>query len=543
MTSSESAGSARSRARGLALAAAPVAALALLALPATAQQVDRLVLVMDPLTAETNLFWGTAGDLGLDPSMHRLVGNDRHTGEFTNTALAESWEHNDDFTEWTFRLKPEAEWHFGWGPVTAHDVVHSHDLHTGEDSVLTGKELLRAQEVEALDDHTVVFRFDQPRIDYLFVHAGRGSMYVYSKAQYDAEGIEGYLRLPAGTGPYQYKERIPGTSVIYERVEDHWSGIRPDFPEFEMRFVAEHSTKLALLLAGEAHIADLPREIQGQAIQAGKEIVTSQNIAMQVKLAFNGLYMQSGDPAFNPDLPWVDIRVREAMNRALDRDTIIDVAYDGRAQRLVRYNMHDIHEGYLPELEERYEAWYGYDPERAKELLAEAGYPDAFPDPVIPIVSIHWPGNPEWPTLAELAQVYFEEIGLQTELREMDAASLGALGRGRQLYMINPIRNAPIRPTELGLRNSYTNEGSVFHGFEDDRINELIAELRATIDPEERRRIAQEAFVYAFEQYADMPIAGIFSEVVVDPSIVAGWTFPGVTSVGTSHWHLIEAAR
>ena len=131
---------------------------------------------------------------------------------------------------------PKAEWHFGWGPVTAHDVVLSHELHTGEDSTLTGAAQLKADEVVAIDDHTVEFRFEQPRIDYAFLHAGRGSMYVYSKAQYDAEGLEGYDRRPAGTGPYQYKERIPGVSVIFERVEgDHWSGIRPDFQEFEMR--------------------------------------------------------------------------------------------------------------------------------------------------------------------------------------------------------------------------------------------------------------------------------------------------------------------
>jgi len=310
-----------------------------------------------------------------------------------------------------------------------------------------------------------------------------------------------------------------------------------------MRFVAEPSTKLAMLLAGEAHIVDLPRELHAQAVEAGKEIITSQNVAMQVQLAFNGLYMMSGDPAFDPDLPWVDIRVREAMNRAIDREAMNEVLYGGRAQRLVRYNMHDIHEGYLPELAERFDDWYGYDPERAKELLVEAGYPDAFPDPVIPIVLTQWPGNPEWSTLAELTQVFFEEVGLQTELHEMDPTAIGALGRSRQLYMINPIRNAPIRPTELGLRNSFTPEGSVYHGYEDDRINELVDELRATVDPDERERIAQEAFLYAFEQYTDIPIAGIFAEVAVDPDVVAGWTFPGVTSVGTSHWHLIEAAQ
>jgi peptide/nickel transport system substrate-binding protein len=186
-------------------------AVAVLATPAAAQTADRLVFVMDPPTAETNRFWGTAGDLGLDPSMQRLVGNDPITGEYTNSALAESWEASDDFRVWTFRLKPEAEWHFGWGPVTAHDVVLSHDLHTGPDSTLTGAPQLKADEVVAIDDHTVEFRFEEPRIDYAFMHAGRGSMYVYSKAQYDEEGLEGYDRLPAGTGPYQYKERRPAS--------------------------------------------------------------------------------------------------------------------------------------------------------------------------------------------------------------------------------------------------------------------------------------------------------------------------------------------
>ena len=57
---------------------------------------------------------------------------------------------------------------------------------------ITGVEQLRADEVEIIDDHTIAFHFERPRTDYLFVHAGRGSMYVYSKAQYDAEGLEGY---------------------------------------------------------------------------------------------------------------------------------------------------------------------------------------------------------------------------------------------------------------------------------------------------------------------------------------------------------------
>jgi peptide/nickel transport system substrate-binding protein len=510
--------------------------------PAAAEApVQRVVVALDPPTTDTNFFWTGIGERMAN--MQALVGQDAETGRYDNSELAESWEASDDFLEWTFRLRPNAEFHFGWGPVTAADVVHSYELHVSDDSTIVGKEHLRAREIEALDDHTVVFRFDEPRTDYAFHHAGRGSMVVYSKAQWDAEGEQGYVDRPAGTAPYQFVERRVGEAVVYERAPDQWQGIVPDFPELETRWAAEAATKLALILTGEAHIVDLPRELQGEALAAGKVIVASRNPAMATGANFGGLYMRTGDPAHNPDLPWADVRVREAMNRALDRDAMIEILYDGRAEKVPSWIMDARHEGYVPELAERFEAEYGYDPERAKELLAEAGYPDAFPDPTIPIVSSTLTGNPEFPVMAELLQVYFEEVGLQTEIREMDWASLGALGRGREAYLIGPIRNAPIRPTEAGLVNFFTTQGTPYGGYASDTSQSLADELVRTIDPDERQRIASELFTYLFEQYADMPLAALHFEVTVDPDIVADWVFPAVSTNAVSHYHMIKAAQ
>jgi ABC-type transport system substrate-binding protein len=82
----------------------------LLAWPAAA---DRVVVAIDPPTSETNLFWNGIGERM--PSMQALVGHDPVTGVYDNSELAESWEANDEFTEWTFHLKPAAEFHFDWG--------------------------------------------------------------------------------------------------------------------------------------------------------------------------------------------------------------------------------------------------------------------------------------------------------------------------------------------------------------------------------------------------------------------------------------------
>ena len=519
-----------------------VAALAL-ALPLAAEaQTERLVMAMTPPAGDTNLFWGSSGDLSLFLSMGRLVGNDAETGEYSNDGLAERWEANDDFSEWTFYLKEGVEFHDGWGEVTAADVVHSYELNTGPDSQHSGVAQLRGATPEIIDDHTLKLVFDEPRQGFLFSVASRGSLVVYSKAQYEAEGMEGYQRRPAGTEHFRLVERRIGEGVTFERVEDHWSGEDATFQEIDIRWVGEPSTKLAMMLAGEAHIADLPPELMGDAVEAGMEIVASLNPSMHVTGVLNGQYMTEGDEAFNPDVPWLDIRIREAMNRAIDREQYLEILYDGRADLLPRYGMDPRHEGWVPELAERFDEMYGYDPERAKELLAEAGYPENFASPVVPIILTALGGNPEFGTMAELFQVSFEEIGLQTEMREMDWATLRALGLGRQAYVVNPIRNAPIRPTEVHFLNTYTPTGSPFEGWEDDHMIGLINKFVNSFDADEREAIAQEAFTYAFEQYSDLPIAAVRTEVAINPEVVADWRFPGVTTNGISHWHLIEPA-
>jgi peptide/nickel transport system substrate-binding protein len=164
-------------------------------------------------------------------------------------------------------------------------------------------------------------------------------------------------------------------------------------------------------------------------------------------------------------------------------------------------------------------------------------------DRLIPIVSTVSPGSPEYPTLAELIQVYFEEAGFQTEIREMDWASLGALGRGRESYVVHPVQNAPIRPSHVALTNTFLEEGSTYHGYEDDELTALVEEMIRTIDPAKREELIRQAFTYAFENYTDMPMVSLSHPVAVNPETIETWIYPGVTSNGLSHWHLIEPAN
>ncbi|MFK8082639.1 MAG: ABC transporter substrate-binding protein [Granulosicoccus sp.] len=507
----------------------------------TAIAQEKVVIAVSPLGADSNLYWTTTGAFIL-PSMQTLVGNDPVTGKYDNSQLAESWEHNEDFTSWTFRLHPEAQFNGEWGPVTSADVVHSFNLHTGDDAKLSGIKQFKTMSIEAVDEHTVRFDMESPVPNFLFSNAGRGSLVVYSKAQFDAEGMAGYESAPAGSGPFQYEGREVGQSITFSTIDNHWTGVTPEFDEIEFRWVSEPSTRFAMLSAGEAHAVTLPRDLQDDAAQAGQNVIASSEGAMQSTMLFTGQFMNP-DAEENRDArtyAWADQRVREAANRALDRDAILEVLYGEGVRPLSVYTMDPRFPGYSEEIAERFDTDYGYDPEKAIALLAEAGYPDSFDNAKIPLVVTSLAGNPEFAQMAELVQAYFDVVGIETEMREQDWATGNTAIRGFTADFITPMRNAPVRPSALGVQIFFTQHASPHLDVGDPELNELGASLVDETDPGKRDEVLNQMFTRIFDTYAHLPMATVPASVVVNSEMVEGWTFPGATSSGLSHFHLID---
>jgi len=503
---------------------------------------QNIVLAVDPGSAESNLYWETIGGL-IPPNMQTLVGNDSVTGVYDNSALAKSWAHNEDFTSWTFKLKPGSEFSGGWGPVTAADVVHSVGLHIGESSRLSGIQALRAATVTAVDDQTVRFDLPGPDPDFLFLHAGRAVLVIYSKAQFDAEGLDGYVAKPAGSGPFAFVSRDLGNTLKFDVIPDHWSGTNIDYDSLEIRFVGEPATRLAMLLAGEADLVSLPRELQPDAVAQGHEIIASAQTSMQSTLVFSGLFMDPAGPAAEKKLPWQDIRIREAMNRAIDRQAMIDILYDGRAEPLLVFSMDPRFDGYVPDLAARFEQAYGFDPERARALLAEANYPAAFENPVVRVAATALGGSPEFGLMAELVQSMLSQVGFQTEIREIDWPTLQNSRLGFEADFIHPMRNAPVRPNAIGVQASHSKHLSPAYSIGSAELDALGETLIQTRDTQLRADIVGEMFTYVFDNYAQIPIATVSTEVVANPERIASWAFPGASSSGLSHFHLIDSVE
>jgi len=152
---------------------------------------------------EGNRFWTIAkpDHLQFDPFLETLLEVDPKTAEYT-PRLATKWSHSPDFKEWTFYLRKDVQFHFGFGPFTARDVVHSHSLMVRPNATATLSPFWRTvEEVKPLDDYTVVFRFKNPvpPATMLYAVSRAGDLRIVSKAQWDKEGIEGFDKRRAHT--------------------------------------------------------------------------------------------------------------------------------------------------------------------------------------------------------------------------------------------------------------------------------------------------------------------------------------------------------
>ena len=509
-------------------------------------KIQRVRMANPPPLTENNYIWTAAWPILLqhEPYGESLLENHPVTSE-PRPMLAKTWEMSNGFKTWTFQLEEGVPWHFGWGEFTAADVAHTWELLVREDANGNFKSLWQDGQPNIIDDHRIEFNFDPPMVDGLRLFSRlAGDMVVQSKAQWDAGGgvPAAYDDQPAGTGSYQYGGRRLAESVWYEKIEgEHWNGENPDFQELEWVWAAEQFTRLSMLLAQEVQGSDVAREVQVDALNAGMKVLSSNNENNQSFGVFGGSYLSTGNPHYEGEIPWHDVRVREAMNRAIDRQAIIETVYQDRATLVVVPVFAPFTEGWNERWVTEFDDKYGYDPERAIELLAEAGYEPG--EVQIESWSTVIPGNPEIPQLIDTLSIMWEAAGFSTSIQDWEIGSwLDRINEHGVYEKFLIGRNTPIRTTQEGLRIFFSSEPHGFvYGFEHDTINEEYLCLRESIDAEEREQCARRAGDFIFDNYAMIPLFQITFDMTVDPEFIAGWDYPGVGSAHPTHEHNIRA--
>ena len=491
---------------------------------------------------ESNRFWVVSrpDHLQYDPFLETLLDVDPKTGEYT-PRLAEKWEASADFKEWTFFLRKGVTFHYGFGPFTARDVVHSHAFMMRQEATATLAGFWRTvEEVKIINDHQVVFRMKRPTTVMPYAASRAGDLRMVSKAQWDKEGQEGFDKRPAGTGSYRYVGRQPGLSVTYERIDNHWKGEKPAFKQLEFRVTREEATRLALLLSGEAHIADLPRELQKDAVKKAMKIFSSSFPVDWMSVYLGGQYYLPGDPAFKPDTPWAKKGVRQALNMAINRKELLNTVFAGKGTYAYVTGWSVASEGYNPEWQSRFDQLYGYNPTKAKALLKEAGYGPG--QLKFKILAFTEPGESEGPQVAEALGIYYKDVGVDTEIEVLDWAKVREMFRKKTIQCCIWPNIISWRPSEEWIRTSYYSKGPNHH-YENEFMDKTYNALTLAVDPKERQRLARTIGDHLYDEFADIPLFWFANEVVANPKIVTEWVYPGLAAGRSTHFHLLKPAK
>jgi ABC-type transport system substrate-binding protein len=283
-----------------------------------------------------------------------------------------------------------------------------------------------------------------------------------------------------------------GSHVLYKRVEKHWRQT-PEYKELEFRWVPEDVTRLATLLSGEVHISDVPRALQKEAAAKGIKIVPGKQIAIAHEWLFGGMYFATPDK-LDTKQPFVDKRVRQAMNMAIDRKALGDNILGGKVQPMyvTRFHPHigaDLWAGvWNPDWEKRFNELYGYNPTQAKKLLADAGYKNGFE---FTVYLYTLPGMPELVDIGQALALDWEAIGLKPKLEEID------FPRVREKYRTKAIHGAvwPLRGSDsfLNILRIFNKaKDSVVYSYEHPFIEERLTALGQVVDRQERARLLRE---------------------------------------------------
>ena len=470
--------------------------------------------------------------------------NTRHDTGAYYPELTTGWELSPDAETMTFDLRENVPWHFGYGDFNAQDVRHTWELFTRDDSIALSAGsfiamLETSENIEVVNDHKVIWNLVRPEPDLVYHISTRENMFVMvNKAQWDAEGAEGWDRKPSGTGPYRFVERKIGEHVVYERVEDHWRKT-PEFKELEFRFADEQAVRLAMILTGEAHISSLGTDLHEEALSRGMKLVQSFVPPTAVTYNFGGLFLATPENVRDDEV-WLDKRVRKAMNHAINRQEILDTIFAGRGELAELMYWHPTQQGWNPQWAEDFEEWYGYDPELSKELLAEAGYPDGFNTKIL---GCPRPSFPEIMQIDEALAVYFKEVGINVTIDSADCGRLYRMATERSYHgFLVGWQPFSMGPPGLRAKLVYLSgpEGGS-EGYTHPDVDALWATLNAEVNPDERERLQVEIGNHLFYEYCCIHIVRTFYQAIVDPEVVGEYILPG-TIAGYTHLEHIKAA-
>ena len=324
-------------------------------------------------------------------------------------SLAESWNASPDGLVYEFVLRKGVKFHNG-EPVTSEDVKFSFERYRG---TAAGSFKARIAAVEVVDAQRIRFRFKQPWPDFMTFYGtpATGAGWVVPKKYVEQVGEDGFKKHPIGAGPYKFVSFMPGVELVLEANEQYWRKV-PSVKRLIFKVITEESTRLAALKRGEV---DIVYSIRGE---LAEELKRTPGLSLKPTIIPGTFWVVFPDQ-WDSKSPWHDRRVRLAANLAIDRNAI------NQAETL---GFSKITWSVIPSTFESF--WqppaYPYDAGKAKQLLAEAGYPNGFD-------AGEFFCDSSYSNVAEAVVNYLKGVGIRTQSRPLERAAFFAQYREKKL--------------------------------------------------------------------------------------------------------------
>ena len=324
-------------------------------------------------------------------------------------SLAESWTASKDGLTYEFVLRKGVKFHNG-DPMTAEDVKFSFDRYHGASAKLLKD---RVREVQIVDPSRVRIHLKEPWPDFMTFYgtSATGAAWIVPKKYLEKVGDDGFKKAPVGAGPYRVVSFTPGIELVMEAFDGYWRKT-PGIKRLVFRSMPEETTRAAALKKGEVDIVYL---LSGPVAEDIRRTPGLRLVAAQPP----GVFWLDFPSQFDPKSPWHDRRVRLAASHALDRQALNQAETLGFSHPT----------GSLLHRSLEFARFFEpptYDPQKAKELLAEAGYPNGFDaGDLTPL--------PPFTTFGEAVANYLGAVGIRTRTRTMERATFLTEWREKKL--------------------------------------------------------------------------------------------------------------
>ena len=423
-------------------------------------------------------------------------------------ALATSWRAIDD-TTWEFKLRKNVRWHDG-STFTADDVAFTlkrvPNAPNSPSSFATFTKPII--DVKIIDPHTIIFKtaFSHPLLPSDLTAIGIMSKAVGEKATIDDYNLG---KAAIGTGPYKFVEYIANQRIVVKANYDYWGGEEP-WDKVTFKMLTSPAARVAALLSGDVEMIQAVPTADISKLDKNTKFALSNKVSNRVIYAHLNQHQDKAsaflsDNASKPldKNPLKDLRVRKALSMAINRDAIVSCGMEGRAvsaSQLLADNFFGTSKKLKPTK---------FDPEGAKKLLAEAGYPNGF------AMTIHGPNN-RFINDAAIAQTiaqFYSRIGIDVKVDTMPSSvyftrasklefSYMVLGWGTESGEQGSALRSLLATYDTAKGMGVTNRGR----YTNPAFDKALGEALVTMDDTKREGMIQRAAEMAMEDVGLIPL-------------------------------------